>query len=184
MTRLKLTRTLILAVAFLFVGPVVAVEVDDAAFGFRLTIPEGFSPVADGTSDPDTLHKFASPRAAPEDPVHVIQLHRLHGVISPTSRMKPEEIPVVEGIKTTLQEFVWKGHTLDVMRQTVALANGTELLTFTIQYPLSGEAVQLQVGGLVQDEKKIHALFTQLAGAFQNTRPLHRSSAPPSAPAR
>lgn len=174
MTRLKLTRTLRLAVAILLVGSVaVAAEVNDDTFGFKLTIPEGFTPVAAGAAQPDTLHSFTRREAGPEAPAHIIQLQRLHGTISPTQRLTPEDFPEVEGIKTTLQEFTWKGHTLDVMRQTMALANGAEYVVFGIQYPLSGEAVQLQVGGLVQDEKKIHALFTQLAGAFQNTKPLH-----------
>ena len=86
--------------------------------------------------------------------------------------MKPSDIPKIEGISTTLQELNWKGLELDVMRQTITLPTGTDFIVYGIQYPLSGEAVQLQVGGPIQQDGETYKLFTQVAQSFGNTRPL------------
>ena len=62
-------------------------------------------------------------------------------------------MPRTPGLKATLQELTWKGHTLDVIRQETTEAPA--YVVFGIQYPLSGEAVQLQVGGPIADEAGI-----------------------------
>jgi hypothetical protein len=177
MTRYNLAqRTILTALFVLFVGLVSAAELNDSTFGFRLNVPEGFTKLEVDESEPDTIYKFVDREPTQDDPAHVIQIQRLRGVISLSSRMKQSEIPIIKGIKTTLQEFTWKGHELDVLRQTIVLPNGIEYVIFGIQYPLSDEAVQLQVGGPVREEERTYELFSQLAGAFHNTKPIHSPS--------
>src|SRR5688572_12012712 len=94
-----------LIVTVLFVAPATATELNDSSFGFQLEIPDNFTRLEIDPSERDTLYKFVDREPAPDDPAHVIQIQRLRGVISPTGRMKKSEIPVVEGIKTSLQEF-------------------------------------------------------------------------------
>jgi len=159
-----------------FAGAAVAAELDDSSFGFRLTVPDTFTEFEVGESEPNTLYKYVDREPTPDDPAYVIQIQRLRGVITPTDRMKKSEMPIVEGITSTLQDFTWRGLVLDVIRQTILLPNGDQYIVFGIQYPLSGEAVQLQVGGPSGEEDKLYSLFSQIAGDFQNTKPLHSSS--------
>lgn len=155
-----------------------ATELNDSQFGFRLNVPDFFNRLEVDSSEPDTIYKFIDRPAASDTPAQVIQIQRLRGVISATSRMKQSDLPIVDGVATTLQEFTWKGLGLDVVRQEVKLPGDRKFMIFTIQYPLSGEAVQLQVGGPSEEEAKIYDLFTKTAGGFENTRPLHAAASP------
>jgi hypothetical protein len=159
------------------VGAAAAGELSDVKFGFRLDIPDGFTELEADPSDPATLYKSIDREPAEDDPGHVILIQRLGGVIEVDSRIRGK-LPVVEGVETTLQEFSWKGHKQDVIRNVLTLPGGVEYVVYGIQYPLSGEAVQLQVGGPVAEDEKVHARFLQVAGGFKNTKPLY-SAGPP-----
>lgn len=149
-----------------------ATEIVDSEFGFRVVIPEPFFELQVDQSEPDTIYKYVDREPTPGDPAVVIQVQRLRGLISLRSRMKPSEIPQVEGISTTLQEFKWKQHDLDVMRQTITLPTGVDYVVYGIQYPLTGEAVQLQVGGPLRQDQEVYGIFSQVAQGFSNTKPL------------
>ena len=163
----------LLFIAALFSGESAATELKDSTFGFRLDIPDGFTKVEADPPESDTLYKYVDREPTPDDPALVLQIQRLRGVIDSASRMKESEIPRIEGITVSLQDFTWKDSELDVMRQAFVLPSGLEYVVFGIQYPLSGEAVQLQVGGPASDELKIYSLFCQIALRFENTKPLY-----------
>ena len=155
--------------ALLFALPSNAKELKDASFGFRLEVPDHFTQLPADPSDPDTIYQFTGNQSTPDAPAQVIQIQRLRGTIAPGFRLKESEFPVTEGMTTTIQDFTWRGLKVDVTRQTLTLPEGLQLVIFSIQYPLSGEAVQLQVGGPASEEQQISSLFHQLAGQFQNT---------------
>jgi len=159
--------------ALLFAQAANAKELKDPSFGFRLEVPDHFTQLPADPSDPDTIYQFTGNQPAPDAPAQVIQIQRLRSTIAPGFRLKDSEFPVTEGMTTTIQDFTWKGLKVDVTRQTLTLPEGLQLIIFGIQYPLSGEAVQLQVGGPASEEQQISALFQQLAGQFENTKPLH-----------
>lgn len=170
---IRFTPAVGLVVLLFVTGATSASELNDSWFGFRLVLPEGFTKLELDPSETDTLYKFADRDLTPDDPAHVIQIQRLRGVISPTARMKESDLPIIEGITTTLQEFSWKGLQLDVTRQAISLPNGINYVVFGIQYPLSGEAIQLQVGGPEKDETEVYSVFSTIAEDFENTKPLH-----------
>lgn len=143
-------------------------RVSNARFGFNVTIPDGFSPAQ--SADAVTLYSYLDRDPATEGPAWAIQIQRLEGTISVGSRLKESEMPRTPGLKATLQELTWKGHTLDVIRQETTEAPA--YVVFGIQYPLSGEAVQLQVGGPIADEAGIYERFCEVASSFDNTVPL------------
>jgi len=170
---IRLTHAAGFVVLLFVTGPTSATELNDSLFGFRLVVPEGFTKLEIAPSEADTIYKFADRDLTPDDPAHVIQIQRLRGLISPTARMNESDLPIIEGITTTLQEFSWKGLILDVTRQVITLPNGINYVVFGIQYPLSGEAVQLQVGGPEGDETEVYSQFSTIAADFENTKPLH-----------
>jgi len=126
-------------------------------------------------SDPNTIYSFVDREPSPESPAVVIQIQRLRGLINPEMRLDASDCGIADGISTTIQEFTWNGLETDVIRQTLTLPIGVDYVVYGIQYPLSGEAVQLQVSGPVQQDQEIYELFTQVARDFENTRPLHEA---------
>lgn len=167
-----------LLIASTLTARVNAVEINDYVFGFRVEVPETFVELEADSSDPDTIHKYIEREPAPNQPACVIQIQRLRGLIGLDSRMADTEIPVEQGVATTVQEYVWRDHKMDVLRQTLTLQTDIQYVVFGIQYPLSGEAVQVQVGGPQARESEVHSLFSRVATSFLNDKPLYAPDKP------
>ena len=171
-------QSLILLAAILFplTSPARATQINDSAFGFSLTVPDGFIKSAPDPSNPDLLYIYMDREPSPGNPAIAIQVQRLRGVISPKERMDPKKLRKVPGMVRELLEFKWKGLDLDIVRQTVTIPPGGKFVSYATQFQLSREAVQLQVGGPSQRDKAIHELFSKVAESFNNTRPLYQSN--------
>ncbi|MFO1485272.1 MAG: hypothetical protein U1F71_18065 [Verrucomicrobiaceae bacterium] len=106
----------------------------------------------------------------------VLQIQRLRGVIDPAKSMGEADPAEFKGATPTVQNFVWRGSKLETLRLSQPLPDGRKFIVESIQYPLSGEAVQLQVGALEQREREVRSLFEDVAYKFINTRPLYDPS--------
>ena len=166
--------TILLLVIFTFASTVNGEELTDSGFGFRATIPDGYRTIPIGAEEPDFLYRFVeeSPEAAN---TLVIQFQRMRGTIPVGDRLAPDETVLGDqgnGISISLESFQWRGTTMDVFRTVSPLPDGSNMIMRGIQFPLAGEAIQLQVGGVESREQEARHLFESVAGSFQNTQPL------------
>lgn len=150
-------------------------EIVDDRFGFRFTIPTGFSLRDPPRRQPNALYSFATGPASKTNPPLVIGIQRLRGTIDPHQRLSPSDVPQTEYLRVSLAEPVpWEGHTLDVLKTRVLPPN-VEMVAYTIQFPLPDEAVQLVIGGPTQRNAEIQALVATSVDGFKNLRPLPNS---------
>lgn len=157
-----------------------AAEVVDETFGYRVTIPEGFTPV-DVEGHETRLHSFRDRPPTPDDPPTVISVDRLRGLVNPKDRLDRDSLPEQPGVRMSLQEKTWQGITLDVMISDVESENGG-VSAYVIQFPLADEAVQLTVGGPAVRRPEIEEQFNSVVDSFRNTKPLYTGAGPAAGP--
>jgi hypothetical protein len=146
-------------------------EVENRKYGFRLSVPDTFQELPLEQTDAKTLYQFAEHAPDPTNPPLMIQVQQLVKHIDPHQRLSKSELDVIKQFSPTLQEFQWKGLIIDVMRMVITLPPG-KLVAYSIQYPLAGAAVQLQVGGMEGREAEVKKLFQETAAKFENLEPL------------
>ncbi len=156
-----------------------AKDLSDRVFGFQVSIPDSFHEIAVGPDEPDTLYKFADGNPNPTVPPDAIQIQRLRGVISLHQRLNLDEIRKISSLAATLEVTTWSGLRLDVIRQVAPLPNQNRYVMYAVQFPLSGEAVQLHVGGPIAKDEAVRLLFKTEVASFKNTKPLVDDSSAP-----
>lgn len=157
-----------------------ATEVVDETFGYRVMIPEGFTPV-DVAGHESRLHSFLDRPPTPDDPPTVITVDRLRGVVNPNDRLNGDSLPEQPGVRMSLQEKTWRGIVLDVMLSEMEAEN-EKLIAYVIQFPLADEAVQLTVGGPSARRQELEERFNSVVDSFQNTKPLYTGLASAAGP--
>jgi hypothetical protein len=153
-----------------------AEEIINEEFGFRFVVPAGFAKAPISPQEKNTLHKYTKSEGAEAAIVMVMQIQRLHGVIDPAQSMAGSVPALFNGVAPIVQPFVWRGSKLETLRLSQPLPDGRKFIVDSIQFPLNGEAVQLQLGGLEEQEREVRSLFEDAASKFINTRPLHGSA--------
>ena len=139
-------------------------KVVDESHGFKLTLPEGFSPhpALMGTA-PEVIHGFI--KGDPNDEVidTFLVIESMRGPIG-RERLRPEDIPADWGAK--LSTTHWHQFEVDVM--TIAEQVGdTSLLTYNAQIPLKRAAIQVKVVGTADREAELKQLLDQVLEGLQ-----------------
>ncbi|HXR04070.1 MAG TPA: hypothetical protein VN836_05105 [Verrucomicrobiae bacterium] len=93
--------------------------------------------------------------------------------------MNLDEIRKISGLAAALEVTTWSGLRLDVIRQVAPLPNQNRYVMYAVQFPLSGEAVQLHVGGPIAKDEAVRLLFKTEVASFKNTKPLVDDSSAP-----
>ncbi|MCW1912556.1 hypothetical protein OJ996_03155 [Luteolibacter sp. GHJ8] len=150
-----------------------ALEVDDPKYGFRLTVPDDFTPLDIDPKEKEAIYQFVRPSEEPGQSVTVIHIEALGGTIKVGSRNDPSKFQAPSGMEIQHSEFEWRGHKMDLLYITTPTPEGGRMGVYTLQIPLAHEAIQLQVGGPVEKKSDVRALFDKTAASFINTRPLH-----------
>ena len=167
------------AMALLSLTPAPAAEIDDRRFGFRATIPDGFEKVELPPEEKDTVYQFMKGEPSPAHPALVIQIQRLRGLIRLGQSIKEAELPKQEGIEMKVDQFEWRGHRMDLLKTTVTTPDGPKIRSYVFQCPLAGEAVQLVVGGSLDQDEEIRGTFDSVAKSLVNTKPLQGEAGAP-----
>ena len=175
---------LVVAMAAISLTSAWSTEIKDTRFGFRVTIPDDFKKVEPPPSDKEVIYLFMKGEPTPERPSSVIQIQRLGGVIRADHTIKGSKLPEQAGLVSRVDDFEWQGRRMDLMQMTLDLPTGGKLRSYTFQCPLSGEAVQLVVGGPVEQEAELRSVFDAVTKSLVNTKPLHGEGADPAVTTR
>src|SRR5216117_3556272 len=76
-------------------------------------------------------------------------------------------------------ETPWANLHLDVIRQVLSLPDQSKYVVYGVQFPLSDEAVQMQVGGPIAKDEEVRALFKTVVASFKKTKSLVGGSSAP-----
>jgi len=168
---------IILLVACALISRAQALLIDDTNYGFKCRVPKEFHDAVLDAPSPDALYSFLDHDPAPDNVPLFIRIDGGRKHVAPDSRLKESDIPKIDGITTTLQEFHWNNLTLDVLREVMTIKKyGVKFVVCSVTYPLEKESVQLDVGGPETRDNEVSQLFNKVAQGFENTRPLNNVS--------
>ena len=152
-----------LAVAtFLLVAPsrVAGETIIDKKREFKLKVPAGFTPNKGPFAfTPDTLYSFV--RTDPTNSDNEISL-RDHNAVRGTigrEHLKPEDLPAGSDARLFIEH--WQGFEVDAFEVRLDLL-GYSTLTYNVQIPLKGEAIQVQVSGFAEQETELKQVLTEV----------------------
>lgn len=180
------TKPLLVAMiaAFASLAPGWSTEINDTHFGFRATIPDDFKKVEVPPEEKEIIHQFMKGEPSPDHPATLIQFLRLGGLIRFDNSIKKAELPKQEGIDMEVDDFEWQGHRMDLLKMSAVTPAGDKMRTYTFQCPLAGEAVQLVVGGPLEQDGEIRAAFDAVTKSLVNAKPLHGEGTAPASSTR
>ena len=149
--------------AFLPVASALGGEVvKNLELGFQFALPDGFVEHPDEIGNGRTIHQYVDREPTPEDPAIVIKWERLRATFDPNERLNAARMERNTGIPTQIELLSWNDLTLDRIRQRVPAPDGGEVVTYVVQFPLTKEAVQFVVGGMIDHEPAIKRLFHEV----------------------
>jgi hypothetical protein len=143
---------------------VVAGELKDDKFGFRLTIPDGFKPEPSLVHG-DTIYSYVRPDGS-AGLRQVIQIARMRGTIG-SERLEAKDVSKFPQVTVTQEK--WKTTDVDVMR-VPQQAQGIDMIILTAQIPLKHEAIQIAVGGEKSTEQSLWQLLRALLASLEEER--------------
>ena len=149
--------------------------VTDPKLGFTLKLSAEFFARPDliGTT-PDIVHAFQYGDAT-EDGIPVLLLiEKLGGVIG-RERLKKQDMP--PGFNGELFVTTWQGLEIDGF-EIPETVNGINAITYHVQIPLKGEAIQVKLFGPADREENLRRLLRQILDGLDGESNWHSSAAP------
>ncbi len=152
-----------------------AAQVENADFGFSITIPDDFQPDPEvAATNADFIHAFT--RADPDGGLAtIIILERMRGRIG-REKLDPAKLP--PGFKGSVFTARWNDFEIEAI-ELPELLNGVPTINYNAQVPLKPEAIQVRVVGPQSRQAELRALLDQLLASLQGDSNWLRSSAPP-----
>jgi hypothetical protein len=158
-------------VAFAATAHAGKVSVEDAVHHFSLTVPDDYKQQTPG---PKILRQWQ--RGVPGDAAYVqLQLVALGGTLGrePLNREKLEEAAGLTALAENAvigdfqyEKIRWRDFYLEMVI-THTKKNGVKVVTFGVQVPLSGEAVQLMGVALARDEAQLRSEFASIVESIE-----------------
>jgi hypothetical protein len=131
-------------------------QVSNAAFGYTLSVPEGFTAYPDGKAQPDVIDCWAE---AGQNGL-LLCVHRLRDEM-PRS-MRPDQIPAgMQPLTAKWKTFAIPGF------GTETVQDGQQVFVVAAQVPLRHEAVQLTVGGPTTERARGEAVLSAVLLSMQ-----------------
>lgn len=158
-------------------SPAFAETIEDEALKFSLTLPDGFvaRPDLQGVA-PNVAHAFEFGDAAEDGTPILLFVEKLGGVIG-RERINPENMPA--GFAGRHFVTTWQGFELDAFAVPESL-EGMDVITYNVQIPLRGQAIQLKLFGPQSREERLQQLQRQLLDNLQGETNWLASAAPTS----
>lgn len=137
-------------------------QASNAALGYQLTVPEGFSAFPEGRAgNEDLVECWAEDEPVSEQGRLVLCVQRLHGVIG-REPIRQDEMPV--GAQLTTMK--WREFELQGVRAQVERDEGPSF-SLVAQVPLKPEAVQLLVAGPADQVERGDTLLKTTLASLQ-----------------
>jgi len=146
-------------------------EIVDKKLGFRITIPDEFEefPVPVGMERPTILYSFIRQSDTGENNVNIM-IERMNGTIGrellTVESLEPRQGELPPGSKLTIYKTQWKGHALTGSDMRM-IEGGIPFIARSVQVPLSGEAIQITVGGPAAADTEITQVLEQMLGTLE-----------------
>jgi len=151
------------AVLFFLLVTTTAVQsqVRNAALGYSLALPEGFTDFPEARSQQDVVDSWSEATPVSANGALVLMVVRMHGTL-PREAMRQEDVPA----NTQVVSFKWKGFDVSGLKTRTSQA-GQPVFVLVAQVPLRREAVQLSVAGPVDQETRGQAIMEATLGSLE-----------------
>lgn len=141
-----------------------ATRLEDGPLRFSFDLPEGFTAMPSKNIPPGYKHAFGC--QLPDEPTRLLLVRDLGGAI-PRQRLKAAHLPPGTPTKSsTLAAFDWRGIEIDALR-VLETSGELKYLTYQIQVPLRGRAIQLAFGGALEKEESIQETARQVLASLE-----------------
>ena len=149
--------------------------VTDPTLGFTLKLSSDFIPRSDLVgATPDIVHAFQYGDATDEGIAVLLLVEKLGGVIG-RERLKTQDMP--PGFTGKLFVTTWQGFEIDGF-EVPETVNGLDVITYHVQIPLRGEAIQVKLFGPVDREETLKPLLREILDGLDGKSNWLSSSAP------
>jgi hypothetical protein len=147
----------------------------DPQYGFRLELPEGFVKNKDSAPARGTIHSYIR-HGSGNKPDTIVNIKRLYITLLPRKgkpsvdelenfkREKRKSFP--HAVLVRVEQEQWKTHTLDMFLAEMPVG-GEMQSEWSVQIPLAGEAVRLEVSGLKGYEDQYREVIIYILKSLQ-----------------
>lgn len=141
-----------------------ATRVEDAELGFSFDLPEGYIAFPEHAKPAGIKHAFA--RELPGENARVLLVKPLGGTL-PRQKMRPGDLPPDTPARSlSLTPFNWRGIEVEGARM-LETQDALKYITFQIQIPLRGQAIQLGVGGALESEAEVREIANEVLASLE-----------------
>lgn len=150
--------------------------VTDPKLGFTLKLTSEFMPCMDlFGATPNIVHAFQYGEATEGEMGVLLLIEKLGGVIG---RKRLNKLDMPPGFDGDLFVTTWQGFEIDgfVVPETL---NGIDVVTYNVQIPLKGEAIQIKLFGPADREETLKPLLRQVLDGLDGESNWFSSAAPP-----
>ena len=146
-------------------------DVYNESLEFKFKLPQGFVELGLPKNDQS---KMVGKYLKEVDVNCVIQIQRLGGRLDPNNRLSLEGYKDLPGVSTTVETGIWNGKTIDITRKTT-----NDYVVYAVQFPMPGEAIQLEYGGPVHKDADLKTTFDKIVASFAHHRSIKDSNVRP-----
>lgn len=164
MTRFFTTSIILGCVcSLLFVLPLLAETITDPNLKFTLELPAEFHARPDLVGiQPDYVHAFEYGEVAEDEVPVLLFIEKMVGVIG-KEHLSRKDLPASFQGELFLTE--WQGHEVDGF-EIPETVDGLDTISYKVQIPLKGEAVQVVLFGDAAEKEALKALLPQILGGL------------------
>ncbi|MEM7147341.1 MAG: hypothetical protein AAF591_19660 [Verrucomicrobiota bacterium] len=126
-------------------------ELNDIEHGFSIVLPPEFNPHTIPANSETVIHCFIIGEPSPDELGTVLTIERLPWTFPPGQRMNPEDIDHPDNVELTIEDIQWQDIILDLARHDVSNPSGVSFVNYSVQIPVSPNAVQLNVGSSIEN---------------------------------
>jgi hypothetical protein len=99
----------------------------------------------------------------------VLTIERLPWTFPPGERMDPASLDPPDNVSLTINDIAWENLTLDLARHEVRSPGGISFVNYSVQIPVSPNAIQLNVGAAIEEDATAKAYLEAVLKSFQTT---------------
>jgi hypothetical protein len=144
-----------------------AIRLEDKELNFSFDIPEGYEPFLESKKPASCKHAYGQENEY--EPLRILMVMDL-GKGLPRRRIQSRDLPpsTPEKSLSVAAPFSWRGIEVDAVR-VLETQGPLKYVTFQIQIPLRGRAIQIGVGGQGHAENAIRRLADQVLASLEGT---------------
>jgi len=154
-----------------------AETVTDAKLGFTLELSPEFTPRPDLVGvTPDIVHAFQFGEGTEDELAVIMMIEKMGGRLG-RERLTRQNMP--PGFSGDLLVVKWREFDVNGL-EVPEIANGIEAVTYNVQIPLKGEAVQVKLFGPADRKEELRSLLSRILNGLKGESNWLSSASPPS----